>query len=507
MKILLAGPGTGKTANIKKIISGHGDGSKFLILSFTNATIKDLLDKLKTLGVTENNCMTLHKFAVKYNHDKSRHVLLKKEEDELKIISKGTNIEFEKLCDFLSCTTFDQMIARFVNYAKSNPLYLNQNLTQYDALIVDEYQDFNPNEQSLIDLLIGQVKTSYILGDDDQCIYDFKDASSDKIISFYQDSSNERVPHDHICYRCPDIVVEHATNLIKENKKRVSKKWDKSKKTGELKYFQLQTFSDVADAIYNEIIKINDENILILTPVEFAIIPIIKKLEENNIDFTNYFKDKISFDLITKSWEVKSLFGKFKYLNLVLLGYLKLSSRKKFYELLKKHFDSGSDYEALSKLLDSKLPDSIKGNHKDIDTFLSDEYYKEILTLYKKSKGITTEEKLEGLFKEIEQEEDKKIKIMSIHKSKGLGAKNVFMVGLNEGIIPNKKRGNDSIESQRRLFYVGMTRTEKQLFLFSNINLEGRYVNTVNKADFRFDIRGRIWKGKASSFVGELKLL
>jgi DNA helicase II / ATP-dependent DNA helicase PcrA len=506
MKILLAGPGTGKTASIKSIITEHGDSSKFLILSFTNATINDLLEKLRDLKVTDNNCMTLHKFAVKYNHDKSRHVLLKKEIEEIQTISKGTKIEFEKLCDSLSCTTFDQMIARFVEYAKANPLYFKEKLASYDALIVDEYQDFNPNEQSLIDLLMGQIKTSYILGDDDQCIYDFKDASSDKIISFYQDLSNEKLPHDHICYRCPDIVVEHATNLIQVNKKRVSKKWDKSNKTGELKYSQLQSFDDVADAIYNEILKLNGESILILTPVEFAILPIARKFEENKIDFVNYFKDKISIDLITKSWEMKSLFGRFKYLNLVLLGYLKLSTRRKFYELLKKNFDSGADYDALLSLLNSKLPDSIKNNSKDLDSFLLDEYYSDILALYKKSKGITTDEKLEGLFKEIEDEEDKKIKIMSIHKSKGLGAKHVFMVGLNEGIIPNKKRGNDTIESQRRLFYVGMTRTEEKLFLFSNINLEGRYVNTVNKPDFKYDFRGKIWKGKASTFVSELKL-
>lgn len=506
MKILLAGPGTGKTANIKKIIKDHGDGSKFLILSFTNATIKDLHKKLKDLKVTDENCMTLHKFAVKYNHDKSRHVLLIKEIEELETISKGTGIEFGKLCDSLSCTTFDQMIARFVEYAKSNPVYLKEKLTPYDALIVDEYQDFNPNEQALIDLLIAQIKTTYLLGDDDQCIYDFKDASSDKIISFYEDATNEKIPHDHICYRCPDIVVTHATNLISQNKKRVEKKWDKSNKTGELKYTQLRSFEEVADAIYNEVSKLKDDSVLILTPVEFALPPLVKKFEENNIDYSNYFKDKVPADLITKSWEVRSLFGKFKYLNLVLLGYLKLTNRKKFYELLKQHFDKGTDYDALLKLLDSKLPDSIKGNNKDLDTFLSDDYYKEVLDLFKKSKGTTEDEKLEALFKEIEEEEEKKIKIMSIHKSKGLGAKHVFMIGLNEGILPNQKRGNDTIESQRRLFYVGMTRTEEQLFLFSNVNLEGRYVNTVNKSDFRYDFREKIWKGKASTFISELQL-
>ena len=121
MNILLAGPGTGKTTNIKEIISSCGDGSRFLVLSFTNATVKDLQYKLSDQGITESNCMTLHKFAVKYNQDNSRHVLFQKEINELCQISKGAKIEFSNLCDFLKCTTFDQMIERFVEYARSNP--------------------------------------------------------------------------------------------------------------------------------------------------------------------------------------------------------------------------------------------------------------------------------------------------------------------------------------------------------------------------------------------------
>jgi len=506
MKILLAGPGTGKTTNIEKIVIDHGDGSKFLVLSFTNATVKDLQISLKEHGVTENNCMTLHKFALKYNHDKSRHILIGNEIDELRTISKGTDIEFDKLCDFLSCTTFDQMIARFVDYAKANPLYLQEKLEDYDSLIVDEYQDFNPNEQALIDILIENMQASYVLGDDDQCIYDFKDASSDKIISFYEDSRNEKIAHEHICHRCPDQVVEHATHLITKNKKRVAKDWKKSGKSGRISYSQHRSFEDVAEAIHNELLKIKGESVLILTPVEFAVKPLVETLGSESIQFRNYFVEKIPFEIIAKAWEVKSIFGKYKYLNLVLLGYLRLLNRRKFYDLLKKHFDEGSDYEALFSLLSSRLPDILKNNEKDLQEFLSEDSFKDILVLYEKAEGSTNEEKLEKLFRVAEESDDENIKIMSIHKSKGLGADHVFMVGLNEGIIPNKKRGNDTIESQRRLFYVGITRAQKSLHLFSNIYIQGKDVNTINKNDYKYDYQSRMWRGKASAFISELKL-
>ncbi len=506
MKILIAGPGTGKTTNIKNIISEHGDGKKFLVLSFTNATVKDLQSSLGEQGVSESNCMTLHKFAVKYNHDKSRHILLPKEIYELEKIAEGTQIDFKKLCDFLQCTTFDQMIERFVTFAKANPFYLNQKLENYDSLIVDEYQDFNPSEQKLIDILIGEIQESYILGDDDQCIYDFKDASSDKIISFYDDKANEIIPHEHRCYRCPDKVVEHATNLILNNKKRVDKKWVKVGKAGEVEYYQLKSFDEVAISIADKLSTIDGENVLILSPVGFAVEPLFKKLKEKGIEFTNFFTPKIPDELVMKSWEVKSIFGNYKYLNLLLLGYSRLTTRKKFYELIKKHFDAGMDFDELFKLLTSRLPSEIVNNDLSLNDFLSQSEYSEISLLFNKSDGQSDEEKLENIFKEIEGKEEKNIKIMSIHKSKGLGADYVFMIGLNEGILPNKKKGNDSIESQRRLFYVGMTRAKKQLFLYSNLQIEGKHANKVNKDDFKYDYRSKVWNGKSSSFISELKL-
>lgn len=506
MKILLAGPGTGKTTNIKNIISTHGDGSKFLVLSFTNATVKDLQSSLTEQGVSENNCMTLHKFAVKYNHDQSRHVLLPKEIDVLRKIEKGTKIEFENLCDFLQCTTFDQMIERFVTFAKANPSYLKQKLEDYDSLIVDEYQDFNPSEQKLIDILIEEIKNSYILGDDDQCIYDFKDASSDKIISFQNDKTNEIIPHEHKCYRCPDKVVEHAAHLIQNNKKRVAKKWYKTGKIGEIDYFQLKNFDEVAVSITDKLSSITQGDTLILSPVGFAVEPLIKKLEEKGMEFTNFFIPKISDELVMSSWVVKSIFGNYTYLNLVLLGYSKLTNRKNFYKLITQHFNAGVNFNELFEMLTSKLPSEIVNNELSLDHFLNQEKYSVIGLLFKKSEGRTDEEKLEKMFKEIEEIEEKNIKIMSIHKSKGLGADHVFMIGLNEGILPNKTRGNDSIESQRRLFYVGITRVKKQLFLYSNVQIEGRHANKVNKDDFKYDYRNRIWNGKSSSFISELKL-
>ena len=508
MKILLAGPGTGKTTNIQSIIKENPDPSSILVISFTNATVNDLKKSLIPIGINEDSCMTLHKFAVKYNHDRNRHVLASLEIEELEQISKQTEIDFNRLCDFLSATTFDQMIERFVAFAKANPAYLQDKLSRYTTLIVDEYQDFNENEQELIDLLVNDIEEVYILGDDDQCIYDFKDASNKKIIELYSDPTHEKVAHENNCYRCPDIVVEKATKLIKNNLKRVDKEWKKTNKPGRLVARQFMTNVLGANYVLTEVQKIlaasAEDQILILSPVGFFVDDLTEKFDQAGIDYRNYFSGKVPQGLVIKSWALRTLFGKYKYLNLVLMGYRALTTRAKFYAVIKKQYDGGQDFNELYETVKSRLADESKTSYASIDDALGTEYFAELAEIYKNADGDTEDEKLENLFVAIEEEADKRISIMSIHKSKGLGADHVFMIGLVEGIIPNKAKGNDTIENQRRLFFVGMTRAKKSLHLISSVQIKGEFVNRVNKEDFKYDFRTKMWNGRSSRFIQEI---
>jgi DNA helicase-2/ATP-dependent DNA helicase PcrA len=508
MKILLAGPGTGKTTNIQTLIKENFDAAAVLVISFTNATVDDLKKALVPIGVNKNSCMTLHKFAVKHNHDISRHVLDPVEIDELDQISERTGIGFNDLCNFLSATTFDQMVTRFVTFAKANPEYLKERLSEYSVLIVDEYQDFNTPEQNLIDLLVP-LMDAHILGDDDQCIYDFKDASNEKIIQLFGDAAHEKMAHEHKCYRCPDIVVERATRLIKNNQKRVAKDWKMTGKKGNLIVRQFATSAASARYVAEEAKKIldtsEDDEVLILSPVGFYAEPVIQELNAAGIDHKNFFLKRISVEIMEKGWVIKTLFGDYTYLNLVLLGYRRLSNRVKFYALIKMHYDSGQHFADLFAFLSKYLPDEIKVTYQDVDTALADLFFNDLKELYGQADGKTVSEKLEKMFILVDDKDKSRVKVMSIHKSKGLGADHVFMVGLVEGVIPNRVKGNDTIESQRRLFFVGMTRAKKTLHLLSSVGLEGKYVNRVSKGDFKFDVRSRMYKGRVSRFIEEIQ--
>lgn len=143
---------------------------------------------------------------------------------------------------------------------------------------------------------------------------------------------------------------------------------------------------------------------------------------------------------------------------------------------------------------------------QSIHEALSAPAFRELAPLYDVAEGANEAEKLEHLFVTKDQADEKDIQLMSIHKAKGLGAEHVFMIGLTEGILPSQKKGTDSIESQRRLFYVGMTRAKKALYLLCSVAILGKNANRVNKSDFKFNRQTRMWDGRASRFVEELGL-
>ena len=144
-----------------------------------------------------------------------------------------------------------------------------------ELLIIDEFQDFNPTERELINLLSTHAKDSIILGDDDQCIYEFKDADTEGIINLFNDTAVENLIHHNTCYRCPDSIVDACSNLINVNQKRVPKEWKKSGKSGEVIFKQLRTQEESAKHGRSGNRKDKkfepDASVMILSAVEFAV--------------------------------------------------------------------------------------------------------------------------------------------------------------------------------------------------------------------------------------------
>lgn len=310
MKILLSGPGTGKTTKVKTIIKQDYTEASVQVISFTNATINDLTESFKTFSNVK--CSTLHSYALRINHLPELHILNEIETKLINLLSQKTEIPFLTLCDLLKCITFDRMIESCLSFLKRNIKYAEEVIGDLDLLIVDEFQDFNPVEQQLIFEITKYSKETLILGDDDQSIYSFKDADPDGIISLYNSSDIEKIEHEHRCYRCPDSIVTFCSRMIRKNTHRIEKPWIPTDKPGDLNIIQTTTLYEADLKVLDIIKKIKQEDknasILILSPVEFAIKNLRAILYHNDIEYYDFWNRELKEEIQIQIWWLRAIF-------------------------------------------------------------------------------------------------------------------------------------------------------------------------------------------------------
>ena len=214
-KIVVAGPGTGKTFLFKEILKNKNNS---LTLTFVNSLVEDL--SLDLCGLSE--VKTLHGFARSVMAKASSNVRvfpkLSKVIGEDAEILKGQKIDFDSLfhnrddknehIPFYKRRKLIYQHYGFTDLIYAAVLYLElktKRIPAFDQVLVDEFQDFNQLEVSLIDLLASK-SPIVIAGDDDQSLYHFKDASPIHIRERYGDKNKEyesfNLPH---CSRCTSV--------------------------------------------------------------------------------------------------------------------------------------------------------------------------------------------------------------------------------------------------------------------------------------------------------------
>lgn len=512
MQILLAGPGTGKTTRIKEIIAAdYADAERILVLSFTNATVRDLATSFNDHSTVR--CFTLHKYALIINHLKDRYILDSNEDDTLSALADALDIDFSFFCEQLNCITFEAMIAECLAFLKINPVYGAEQIGSLDLLIVDEYQDFNATERSLVDEIARFANETIILGDDDQSIYGFKDADPDGIIQLYNDDSVSKLNHENMCWRCPDVVVSHARRLIERNARRVNKAWNPTGKQGDYSIKQTLSQPEAVTYVASEIEKARSSNgrasFLVLSPMGFCVDGLVEILTERKIPYVDFWSSPIGEEEYARVWWLRAIFTKRIVLNLLLLWKtLTPYFRKKFKSVLKDSFTKGfNESEVLGltrKMFDDTL-EHLLGDPPPLREFV--EQHPQYTELAARLNESNLEASCESLLIEINPTKEFNragVNIMSIHKSKGLQADVVFIVGLVDGVLPNDSRGADTIEAQRRLLFVGITRAVYALHLVSWVEWNDQ-VHKVDKSKFDYKYAKKCYHGRTSRFVGEME--
>ncbi|MEG2353970.1 MAG: DNA helicase PcrA [Clostridium sp.] len=424
---------------------------------------------------------------------------------------------------------FDDLIFKTVELLKKNKDVLDFYERKFKYIMVDEYQDTNAAQYELIRILSMTNNNLCVVGDDDQCIYEWRGANIQNILGFENDFPGCKVVKLEQNYRSKGIILQAANEVIKNNSQRKNKVLKTTKEYGEnIKVYRAFSDRDEADFIASEIKKTKET-----LGKEYKDFAILYRMNSQSRIFEDAFRRKsIPYRIIggLKFYDRKEIKD--------IMGYLKLISNplddvslSRIINIPKRNigdttvakvmsFSQEIDECLYSSLLDvdqmgglsSRTVNSINKFTSLINEFISvkdelsaSEMIKKILddTGYlnelKDSKDPEDESRVENL-KELVSEavefennsEEKSISeflekvtlvsdvdnynqdadsvvMMTIHSSKGLEFPTVFMVGMENGIFPSDISLNDNaeMEESRRLCYVAITRAEEQLYITS----------------------------------------
>ncbi|MCE5220105.1 MAG: ATP-dependent helicase [Clostridium sp.] len=438
----------------------------------------------------------------------------------------------EKLMDF------DDMLINTYKLLTSNDSEREKYQDRYKFILVDEMQDTNLAQYEILRLLGKKHNNVFVVGDPLQCIYEWNLANNSYIIDFYNDWIDTKVIPLNINYRSTQDIVEISNKLVENTKETTHKNYCESIANAS-KYINpsFAYFSDEfeeASKIAEKIISLkpqeyNYSDFAILTRTNFQAQAIEEGLYKNNIPYeviggTMFYelkeiKDMISYlrlvQDINNDIAFKQIFNSpNRYLGTVFLDEVSTYAKRHNISLFNgmQMFPRSGEWrykKGISELNNIILKIRKRKNYKvgdliniirkdldydkyilkeDVDGNIKSERIDNLDTLVDLANKYNTVDlflkEVDGLlgFSKNSDIEDK-VKVMTIHKSKGLEFPIVFIVGVNDGLLPHAKSNN--INEERRLFYVGLTRAEKELYISSTMFYRDK---DMEISDFIYDI-------------------
>lgn len=517
-KVVVAGPGTGKTYLFKEILNNK---KNTLTLTFVNSLVEDL--SLELYGMSE--VRTLHSYArgmlaklsnteISVFHKLSSiikedgKILLEKEIDFNKLFherdDENENLKFYKnRRDYYNYYDFASIIFAIVKYFEK----YTEKIPTYEQILIDEFQDFNLLEVSLIDLL-AEKSPILLAGDDDQALYAFKSANT----KFIRERNNETFPEYEsftlpYCSRCTRVIVEATNDIICEAKKqsllkgRIEKEFkyfDEEKKDEICELHPKIAYAQVFDKqipwfiekSIKELVKQERKSfsVLIISPYKKQSHTIADKLIAKglqNIDFVVKDADDINildgFKLLVENkndnlgWRIVSKF---------------ILPEEEFNSLIKKT-DEQSDKQ-IKDLLTKEHRDKVSSIYKVLKYIKEDkpinkdEFDKATSSLEINSYSLIKQ----YLYKQIDDNNIRTgdpalrkipIKSTTIQSSKGLAADIVFITHFDDRFFIKDTNVTDQDVCN---FLVAITRTRNKLFLISSSKDEPTYLKWINKGRF-----------------------
>jgi len=444
----------------------------------------------------------------------------------------------QKLLDLNACD-FGDLILHVVKIFERNSDIREIYSNNFKYILVDEYQDTNYIQSRWLYLLSEKYKNICCVGDDDQSIYSWRGAEIKNFLEFDQVYKNSKVIRLEENYRSSQNILSVASSLISNNQNRVGKTLKTTMEEGDLVTLNcFKNGKDEATGVSDEIEKklknkYSFNNIAILVRAIFQ----TREFEERFLKIgmpyrilggTKFYeraevkdcvaylrlihqpKDDLAFDRIVNNPKRSigentiKLIHEFSKVNSVSLEI----SAKKLIEknLIKPKTKIGlnsflffidkwrndinvkkiNHVKLLQLVLDESGYSAMLKNKKDIDNEGKLENIKELLSAMKEFDGLENFLEHVALATSVDQDWDgEKINMMTMHGSKGLEFEVVFLPGWEEGLFPHQKsieeKGQNGLEEERRLAYVGITRAKKKALISFAMNrfYQGNWIDSM----------------------------
>lgn len=404
---------------------------------------------------------------------------------------------------------FDDMIIQCRELLSQRDDYRNAWQDRYKYILVDEFQDINMAQFDVLRILSEKYRNLFVVGDDDQSIYGFRGASPDIMLNFDRYYNDVKRIALSVNYRSTGNIVLVARSVIEENEHRYGKNITTAGSQGEaVSIYEFNNLNDEKTFLSEKIKELNAQgidynDIAVLSRTNVVGDMYRSRIEADGIVCSNstgkpdIYEHWIAKDILAYIRIASGSRGRAEFLRIINkpMRYITRSYLGNPVDTtrLKVMYAGNSDMlERLDKfmedinLIKNMSPfAAVNYIRKGIgyDNYIDDYIYehktnREALynvfdeLLHGASKYRSLQEWIGNIGKESikddceVQDESRGVHFLTMHCSKGLEYKVVFVVDVCEGVIPYNKAVQDyQIEEERRLFYVAMTRAKEKLYL------------------------------------------
>ncbi|MEJ2720193.1 MAG: UvrD-helicase domain-containing protein [bacterium] len=455
--------------------------------------------------------------------------------------------EYERGLRRANALDFDDLIAKVVELFSVDEEAKEHYARRFHYILVDEFQDTNPIQMALIDALASHHRNLFVVGDDDQSIYSWRGAKVDHILNFEDLYPGTRVVRLEQNYRSTQTILDAANHVIAHNKGRKGKNlWTEGGRGDQVGLIvsmdeeaEAMNVLHAVTSLMNAGHRLRDiavlyrtnaqsralEDVLKLGGLPYQIIGAVRFYERMEVrDILAYCKlvvnpdDDMSLKRILNV--PRRALGKTTYENLAHaaargnvsimeilksaeynVGAAQVKRCREFVELFERLAAAAAEEDA-PKVIETivgavKYRDYLRDGYPDSDSRI--ENVDELVTAAEIYAESNEDRSLRAFLEEIAlvadidtwDESVGQLTLMTLHNAKGLEFDCIIIAGVEEGLVPhyNSTQRQEDLEEERRLFYVGMTRARKRLFLsYANMRRRMGVIESGEPSRFLLEI-------------------